>query len=611
MSRGDALERITTALAAHGSSQRGGKWQCPNPEHGGDRDPSMTVRQVGDRAKVKCFKGCEDRAILAAIGLEVADLFDEPRQRGPGYSVIKEYAYTDEQGRELYRVERRDPKDFRPYHVAGGRKVYGLSGVRLVPYRLPLVIEAVQDGRPVWICEGEKDADAVAEAGQVATTNQGGAKGWRGEYDQWFKDAYVVIVVDRDDAGRKRGTDLLQRLATVAKSVVVVEPAVDEEKADAYDHLVRAGLGLADFIETASSDGVRSVRSVRFPAPETNTSNTSNRGVVAHAREDTPPDPLAGFRDGDWLNVQDFPPVAWAVPGIIPEGLTLFVGPPKAGKSWVLLGMLLALSAAGHALGVIAIEEARRVLYLALEDGDRRMQERCRSLMRGDPIPGRFGYVTRIEPRVGAMGTVEAYLDRFGDAGMVALDTLGKVMPDPKGGETVYSRDYRVGSLLKTAADSRPGLSFVAVHHDRKASTDDFVESVSGTNGLAGAADTIVVLSRKRQSAEALLQVTGRDVIEAEYALKLLDGTWVLDGKTLDDAARMARQRREEGELGEKSRAILDYIAQNPHGVRAKEVATRFGDDAHMYLKRLLEAGRLDKAERGIYLIPLEQLEAS
>jgi hypothetical protein len=151
----------------------------------------------------------------------------------------------------------------------------------------------------------------------------------------------------------------------------------------------------------------------------------------------------------------------------------------------------------------------------------------------------------------------------------------------------------------------------LAVHHDRKAATEDFVESVSGTNGLAGAADTIIVLSRKRQSAEALLQVTGRDVMEAEYALKLQNGTWVLDGRTLADAARAARQRRDEGDLGEKSRQVLDYIAQHPDGVRAKDVAEQFGGEAHMYLKRLLEAGRLDKLERGIYITPAPEWEAS
>jgi len=98
--------------------------------------------------------------------------------------------------------------------------------------------------------------------------------------------------------------------------------------------------------------------------------------------------------------------------------------------------------------------------------------------------------------------------------------------------------------------------------------------------------------------------VTGRDVIEAEYALKLQNGVWVLDGRTLADAARAARQRREDGDLGEKSRQILDWAAQQPQGFRSKDAVEKFGADARVYLARLTEAGRLDKLERGLYVLP-------
>jgi hypothetical protein len=366
--------------------------------------------------------------------------------------------------------------------------------------------------------------------------------------------------------------------------------------------------------QARASTPVRTVRTVSSPEPtipETHTTNASNRGTVhAHARgtasspeaQDAAPDLLAGIRNGAWLNEQDFPPLSWSIPGLIPEGLTLLVGPPKAGKSWVLLGCLLAMAAGGHALGHIPCDPSR-VLNMAFEDGDRRQQDRCRSLMGRDLIPARYDYLTRLASPDALFWTMAAYLDRHEDAGMIAVDTLGKVMPDARAGETTYSRDYRIGGMLKKAADSRRGLSVVAVHHDRKAVTEDFVESVSGTNGLAGAADTIIVLTRKRQSAEALLQVTGRDVIEAEYALKLTQGVWELDGRTLADAARAAKQRKEEGDLGEESRRILAFIGEHTEGVRAKDVAEKFGPSAHMYLKRLFEADRIDKAERGVYIL--------
>jgi len=613
MSRGDALARVTAALEAHGTPVRNGKALCPAHP---DVKESLSVRQAGDRAKVKCFAGCDDRDVLAALGLAVADLFDEPRQQRDGGDwtpwrdkcdcrPVARYPYVDEHGELLYEVVRGEHKEFaqrRPDPSSRSGWRWSLGGVRQVPYRLPQVIEAVAAGRTVWICEGEKDVAALERAGEAATTNSGGADAWRDELDQWLRGADVVIVVDRDDAGYKRGADLRRRLAAVAKSVKVVEPAVDREKADAHDHLA-AGFGLNDFLPLVP---VTSVTSIQTPSESnTVTEVTGGESTRARVRENEPADLLAGLRDGEWLNSQEFPPLEWIVPGLIPEGFTLFVGAPKVGKSWVLLGAMLAVAAGGHALGQIQCE-SRRVLNLAMEDGDRRQQDRCRSLMGRDPIPGRYGYLTRLaEP--GAMGrTIDAYLDRYDDVGMITIDTLGKIMPDARNGESVYSRDYRIGSALKNVADSRRGLSVVAVHHDRKAAAEDFVESVSGTNGLAGAADTIVVLTRKRQSEEALLQITGRDVIEAEYALRLNGRVWELDGRTLADAARAARQRRDDGDLGETSRQILDHIRQHPEGCKSSEISSKFGDGARMYLKRLLEAGRVDKLDRGLYVLPLD-----
>jgi hypothetical protein len=67
-------------------------------------------------------------------------------------------------------------------------------------------------------------------------------------------------------------------------------------------------------------------------------------------------------------------------------------------------------------------------------------------------------------------------------------------------------------------------MTLLVNHHDRKAAADDFVDTVSGTHGLAGAADTVIVLTRSRNETSGLLKVTSRDVPEGEYALMLTDG---------------------------------------------------------------------------------------
>ncbi len=314
---------------------------------------------------------------------------------------------------------------------------------------------------------------------------------------------------------------------------------------------------------------------------------------------------LAGIRDGAWLDAQVFPPVRWAVPGLIPEGFTILIGPPKAGKSWLVLSILLAMSSGGRALGKLPIDRKQRVLYLALEDGDRRMQDRCRQLLADDPIPGLFAYVTKVQPgKAGAV--IRAYLERHPDTALVVIDTLGKVMPPASPGESSYQRDYRIGGGIKDIADRHPGLAVVVLHHDRKATADDFVDSVSGTHGLAGAADTIVVLARKRQSTDGLLKITGRDVAEAEYAIEMQDGrAWVLDGDDLAQAGERARQREEQDGLSETSSDVIAFVrAAGADGVAAKVCAEKFGKDVYQYLRRQEAAGRLVKLARGRYAVP-------
>lgn len=313
---------------------------------------------------------------------------------------------------------------------------------------------------------------------------------------------------------------------------------------------------------------------------------------------------LDGVRNGAWLDSQEFPDLSYHLPGIIPEGFTLLAGAPKIGKSWFVLALALATASGGRALGFKV--EPRPTLYLALEDGDRRLQDRCRKLLMGEPIPPGFEYITHVEPGQ-VVPLIEGWQEFNQDhAPLTILDTLGKVMPPALQGETTYSRDYRIGSVLHGLAESVRGSAIVTNHHDRKAGSDDFVERVSGTNGLAGAADTIVVVSRDRGRPEGIVAVTGRDVIEGEYAVTFDGGRgmWTLDGGSLEQAAEAAHQRRTEFGLDERSRSIVNFVNANPEGVRSPEIADALDiepNTARAYLSRLYETGRIEKIARGLY----------
>ncbi|MGW4121040.1 AAA family ATPase [Nocardia sp. NPDC004711] len=308
------------------------------------------------------------------------------------------------------------------------------------------------------------------------------------------------------------------------------------------------------------------------------------------------------MRNGTWLDAQEFAPLEWTVEGILPEGFGLLVAPPKAGKSWWVAGVGLACAAGGYALGKIPVKQ-RPVLYLALEDGHRRLQSRFRTLMEGAPIPGLMNVIIEARPNV-VPGMIGEFLELHGNRKpLVILDTLGKVKPPKRAGEDSYGSDYAIGSQLKAVVDSVPGSSLLAVHHTRKAESVDFVDAVSGTQGIAGSADFVLVLTRKRKDDQAVLAVTGRDVPENEYALTVEGGKWVLDGMDLVDAAATVDRRKDAGNLGDRSMDIYAYVMANGP-TTPRDIAERFGMDnklAGNALARLYESGRISKPKRGIY----------
>jgi hypothetical protein len=312
-----------------------------------------------------------------------------------------------------------------------------------------------------------------------------------------------------------------------------------------------------------------------------------------------------------WLDQQVFPPLEWIVEGILPEGMGLIVAPPKVGKSWLVNNVALACAAGGTALGAISVKR-RPVLLLALEDGHRRLQSRFRILMEGQPLPEALETCTKATSRE-AMGVVDEFLRRHRhDSPLVVIDTLGKVKPPRAANEDAYQADYRVGGQLKGRIDEVPGGCLLLVHHTRKAETHDFIDAVSGTQGIAGSADFVLVLARRRHADTAILSVTGRDVPENEYAMKTQEGRWALDGMDLMDAAAAAVRRRESGELGDRSLDALMFVNSRPLGTRASDLATHLRIDSKVagtYLSRLFDSGRIGRRTRGIYTPLLEVLE--
>jgi AAA domain-containing protein len=263
-----------------------------------------------------------------------------------------------------------------------------------------------------------------------------------------------------------------------------------------------------------------------------------------------------------------FPDPRWAVPGIICEGVNLLAGPPKVGKSWMSLDLGLSVATGGHAFGTIKVNPGP-VLYLALEDTARRLQSRIRKILTGkattagavpDGLDG-LHLVTTCPPITqGGDEAIAAWLDAHPSTRLVVIDVFAKVRGSAPAGASAYDADYFAVGRIKKLADHY-GVAIVLVHHVRKQSHEDFLSEVSGTNGIAGAADATIVLKRARGQADGMLHVTGRDVDEREYALTFdaHRGTWrMLDGPA-DEHTR-----------GGTRAAITTYLRQHPGSTPAR-----------------------------------------
>lgn len=205
----DALARANCQPTSHGNDAYTAR--CPVHEaDGSGHKPSLSVAR-GDKVDVvmTCHAGCSHAAIMAALGIESTGKATSGKASG-SRRIVATYPYTDASGTLLFQKIRYEPKDFMIRHRdASGAEVWRLPrGIEPPLYRLPAVKAAMASGEPVFLVEGEKDADRLASAGLCATTNFDGAAAgsqkpkWRDSYTLALSGADVVLLPDNDEPGK-------------------------------------------------------------------------------------------------------------------------------------------------------------------------------------------------------------------------------------------------------------------------------------------------------------------------------------------------------------------------------------------------------------------------
>lgn len=224
---------------------------CPGPGHS-SKDRSLSVRFSSDAPDGFIIHSFAEARTPASVG-RARDYVREklglpawqPRSgktKRTKLTIVAVYPYFDEQGTLLFQVVRCAPKKFLGRRPDGsGDWIWNTHGVRIVPYRLPELLEAIANETSVFVVEGEKDADNLAKLGIIATCNAGGAGKWKKEHAAHFKGADVIIISDNDDPGRQHAESVAASLAAIAARVRVLTLPDLPPKGDVSDWIEAGG----------------------------------------------------------------------------------------------------------------------------------------------------------------------------------------------------------------------------------------------------------------------------------------------------------------------------------------------------------------------------------
>lgn len=296
------------------------------------------------------------------------------------------------------------------------------------------------------------------------------------------------------------------------------------------------------------------------------------------------------------LDGQTFAPVEWLIEGILPTGLAILAGKSKIGKSWLALDIAIAVSSGAPAFSKITTRRTA-VLYIALEDGRRRLQSRMRKLLAGGPAPERLEFAIEW-PRVGegCFEEMERHLD-LNPCRLIVLDTFGKVRGDPSSrNPNVYQQDYRdMGEFHELA--QRRNICLLLIHHTRKQEASDVIDLISGSTGIVGAADTLIILQRKRTELLGTLAVTGRDIIDdGEFAVSFdkETGKWTMLGEAKEVKSQSAQD------------TVFQFLLSQDDPVSPTDISNEleipFGS-VKVTLNRLKKKGSVENPARGLWTV--------
>lgn len=293
------------------------------------------------------------------------------------------------------------------------------------------------------------------------------------------------------------------------------------------------------------------------------------------------------------LSGKVFPPLNWVIQDILPEGCYLLSARPKTGKSWLALQTCLAVAFGETVFGKQIVRG--KAVYLALENNHRRLQSRLKQLRpQGYSTPD---LILHTKWEKFDKGGVEALVNLIETETpkIVVIDTLAKVRPTA-GRNNVYENDYKALEPITEVANKYRCTILIVTHNRKGKAETDPLEQVSGSLGLTGAVDGVMIIDGNRCDKMYTLSLIGRDIPN-------------------DDDLAIARQANGEWRLlgtakavfiSEERQAISDLLKLHPMGLKPKEIAELIGKK-QATVRRLLASMTADQQlinNKGVYAHP-------
>lgn len=459
-------------------------WQANCPAHE-DSQASLSISDNKDKLVMHCHAGCSFETIIAALPGEALMTESKPTIIINSVEIDGEthYLYNkpgpDGQEIILYRKVRKPGKKWSIETFEGGVKwVPGLGETERVLYNLPTILDPQRRPEPVFLCEGEKDADSLTELGLVATTNIEGAIGWKDSYTEQLRGRNIVILEDNDAAGRIRTEKLTKKLQGAGCHVKVISFPELPPKGDVTDFL--------------------------------NAGNDLN-ALLAKATE-APFDPEAP-QLSLWKNAKKWvgEPVEereQILKNLVYQGdKMVIIAPSKHRKSFFVLQMALSLATGKSFLALEAAKPCKVILVnyeITAANFHQRMVRSCTSLFLNDDSNLENLTVGNFRGCDNAIKLVEDKIDEL-KPDVIIFDPLYKLMD----GDENQASDMK--PLLKrfdTLAE-KSGAAVFYVHHDAKGTAGDrsITDRGAGSGVLQRDCDATITLTQHASENKDLVVV--------------------------------------------------------------------------------------------------------